>query len=182
MHTPSADTRGMYVLASVVADPRACEATRAKLMSLVAKGRHRLHWRDESEPLRRKITAVIVACGFPSIVVVGTELDARKQERARRKCMRRLLFELDRVGVGQVWLESRTQSLNRKDGRLIDALRGEQAISKDLRIDFGLPSEEPMLWVPDAVAGACAAARKYAGGEEHRHALGGLLREFDIEL
>ena len=181
IHTPAPDSVGMYVLACVVADPSGCEQPRQALRDLVPKGRARLHWRDEGEPLRRKITAAIVACDFASVVVVGVELDPGNQERPRRKCMKRLLFELDQMGVSQVWLESRTQTLNRQDMFLVERLRGERAIGKGLRVDIGLPSFEPMLWVPDAIAGAVAAARK--GGEtEHRATLGTMVQEIEIPL
>lgn len=181
IHTPGPDTQGMYVLASVVADPTGCDHARAALAELLPKGRGRLHWRDEGEPLRRKITAAIVTCDFASVVVVGVELEPSKQERARRKCLRRLLHEMESIGVSQVWLESRTTSLNRQDMWLVDKLRGERALSKGLRVDMSRPLEEPMLWVPDAIAGAVAAARK--GGEaEHREVLGTMVQEIDLAL
>ena len=182
IHTPGPDVpEGMYVLAATVADPAACDPTREALRALVAKGASRLHWRDESEGMRRDITAAIASCDLISTVVVGARLDQARQERARRKCMQRLLHELELLEVGQVWLESRTASLNRKDIQLIDALRGEGAVSRRLRVDFGLPSQEPMLWVSDAIAGAVSSARK--GVEPaHRHKLAGLVTEYDIVL
>lgn len=73
------------------------------------------------------------------------------------------------------------QTLNRKDLKLVDALRAEGTMARALRVDFGLPSVEPMLWVPDAIAGAVSAARK---GVEvtHRNKLGGMVTEYDIVL
>lgn len=181
IHTPGPGATGMYVLASVVADPAGCDHPRAVLRELVPKGRARLHWRDESEPLRRKITAAIAGCDFLSVVVVGIELHAGNQERPRRKCMKRLLYELDRMDVSQVWLESRTDTLNSKDMWLIEKLRGERAIRTGLRVDIGLPSVEPMLWVSDAIAGAVAAAKK-GGAAGHRQALGAMIEEIQITL
>lgn len=182
IHSPASEApEGMYVLAATVADPSACDPTREALRNLVRKGATRLHWRDESEEMRRDITAAIASCDLISTVVIGTRLDQARQERARRKCMQRLLHELQQLAVTQVWLESRTQTLNRKDLKLVDALRAEGTMARALRVDFGLPSVEPMLWVPDAIAGAVSAARK---GVEvtHRNKLGGMVTEYDIVL
>lgn len=103
---------GMYLLAAVVGDPTMCEPARDALRELVRKRGGRLHWRQEEGPRRAKIAAAIgtqdLAC-----IVVGVPIAPRRQERARRKCMERLLFELERIGVSHVWLETRSTLLNR---------------------------------------------------------------------
>lgn len=81
--------------------------------------------------------------------------------------------------VSHIWLETRTQSLNAKDMKMVDVLRSRGMIP-NLRVDLELPTREPMLWVPDAVAGAITAARK--GVTTHRRTLGDLIREIQIEL
>lgn len=84
---------------------------------------------------------------------------------------------MEQLGVSQVWLESRTSSLNKRDLQMVNALRSEKAVSPALRVDFGLPSVEPMLWVPDAIAGARKGSR--AG---HRQVLGTMVQEIEIAL
>ena len=175
------DQAGLYVLAAAVADPSTCEPTRAALRDLVPVGRDRLHWRDESEPLRAKVAATVASCDLTSLVVVGLEMTPRQQERARRQCMTHLLDVLGDLGVTQVLLESRTRSLNDKDRHLVEQLRGQRLLPRTLRVDVELPSREPMLWVPDAIAGAVSAARKH-GHSKHRDTLGTLLEEIDLPL
>lgn len=183
IHTPGAEApEGMYVLVAAVADPSACEPVRDSLRALVPRGAGRLHWRDESDQRQEAITAAIVRCDLFCTVVIGAPIDQRRQERARRKCMTRLLHELEQLGVSCVWLESRTATLNRKDLHLVDALRGERAISRGLRVEFGRPLEEPMLWVPDAVAGAVSAARKGTDTRGNRERLGQMVTEYVIDL
>ncbi|MGO1627191.1 MULTISPECIES: hypothetical protein [unclassified Microbacterium] len=87
-------------------------------------------------------------------MVVGASIDVRKQERARRKCMIHLLHALFELGVSHVWAERRTPSLNQRDLQLINALRSQHAIPDKLHVDFTHPDQEPMLWLPDIVAGA----------------------------
>jgi hypothetical protein len=119
----------------------------------------RLHWHTEDTERRRQIAEIISSFGLLHTVVVGAPVDRSKPERARRLCMERLYFELHGQGVTHVCVEARDQSLNRRDLRMIDALRGKGTIPKSFRVEFSRPSDEPMLWIPDAVAGAVGAAR-----------------------
>jgi hypothetical protein len=73
--------------------------------------------------------------------------------------MERLLHELDQAGVRKVFLESRHDALNKRDIRLVDVLRIKGSISDAMVVSFALPRQEPMLWAPDAVAGAVSSAR-----------------------
>ena len=92
------------------------------------------------------------------IVAVGSPVHRQKQERARRCCLECVLYELDQMGVTQVWLESRAPSQDRRDRRLVDSARDKGLVSHGLVLDFAGPHQEPMLWLPDAVAGAVTAA------------------------
>jgi hypothetical protein len=49
-----------------------------------------------------------------------------------------------------------------RDLRLVKALRGKRSISSSIRVEFARPKDEPMLWIPDAVAGAVNGARSGA--------------------
>lgn len=147
---------GFYVLAASVADPAQCDPIRDELRGLLLGKAKRLHWRDEVPRRRKVIASVIISLDTPHTVVVGTPISPQRQERARRLCLERLLYELTALGVSQVWLESRTQSLNARDLTMVAALRSRGGIPKSLVIDFAQPEQEPMLWLPDAIAGAVA--------------------------
>ena len=145
---------GIYLMAAAVADASACDEVRDDLCALTEKKAERLHWRHENPERQAKIAATIGNHDIVNLVVVGMPLDARRQERARAICTERLLYELDGLGVAQVWLEARHPALNERDLRLVKALRGKRSISSSIRVEFARPKDEPMLWVPDAVAGA----------------------------
>jgi hypothetical protein len=81
-------------------------------------------------------------------------MDKTKQERARRCCLERLLHELGLLAVSQVWLESRSAKPDRRDLKRVDSGRRRRLIPSELQVDFARPKVEPMLWLPDAVAGA----------------------------
>ncbi|MFD2797173.1 hypothetical protein ACFS27_26685 [Promicromonospora vindobonensis] len=154
MRAAQNDTDGIYLMAAAIADPSACDEVRDGLRAVTEKKAERLHWRHETPERQAKIAATIGNHDVVNLVVVGTPLDARRQERARRICTERLLYELDALGVAHVWLEARHPALNERDLRLVKALRGKRSISSSIRVDFARPKDEPMLWIPDAVAGA----------------------------
>ncbi|RPF20537.1 hypothetical protein [Myceligenerans xiligouense] len=171
---------GAYFLAAAVAEPSVCEPVRESLRELVLRGADRLHWRHESAPRQAKIASVIAEHDLVHLVVVGSPLDSRKQERARRHCMERLLFELEDLEVSRVWLERRTKPLNTRDMLLIDTARIKGIISPRLTVDFADPCVEPMLWTPDAVAGIVGQAA--VGTESLRSAIESSLTEVRIDF
>ncbi|MGB8019922.1 MAG: hypothetical protein WCF04_01700 [Candidatus Nanopelagicales bacterium] len=150
---------GTYILAAVVCDPTCTDDTRDQMRALLLRGQSRLHWHDERNDRRSTIAASIASIDMAALVVVGTPVATAKQERARRLCMEVLLPRLGNLGVNLVWLESRTPALNQADSRMVRALRGKQLIPRALRVESARPTEEPMLWIPDALAGAVNAAR-----------------------
>lgn len=172
---------GIYLLAATIADPAACEPTRDVLRGLRPGRAIRLHWTDADTRSRRTMAAAVAGLDALHTVVVGAPLDPRRQERARRLCMERLLHELAALGVSHVWAESRTESLNRRDMQMIDALRSRQAIPPGLKLDFVLPSAEPMVWLPDIVAGAVGLQRRNDDAEPYE-ALRSLVVVHDIRV
>lgn len=171
---------GYYVLAAAVAT-LPCEEIRDDLRRLLLKNQRRLHWRDESARRQRRIADAVGSADVTAIVVVGAPLSPRRQERARRLCMERLLHELERLAVTQVWLEQRTSSLNARDMQMVIALRRSRTISAGLRVDFAQPVQEPMLWLPDAVAGIVR-ARRLDTSRATTTNLDRILTEITIEL
>ncbi|MGL5809268.1 MAG: hypothetical protein ACRCYQ_04925 [Nocardioides sp.] len=171
---------GLYVLAAVVADPTDRDMYYMALRAHLQPSRRRLHWRDEKAKERVRIAETVATLGLAHVAVVASGLDLRRQERGRRKCLERLLVQLSEDGAGPVWFESRGRSLDRHDLAMVTALRTQLVIPRQVQVDFARPLDEPMLWIPDAVAGAVAAERK--GNDSYRAALGSNLVELDIKL
>jgi hypothetical protein len=114
----------------------------------------RFHWRDADGATRRRAVDVVAGLLGLHLVVIAARTQRRKQERARRLCLRRMLFELEHDGVVAVSLESRTPSLNARDLHVINRFSAQGIITAEPRVGFARPREEPLLWVPDIVAGA----------------------------
>ena len=101
---------GLYILAAVVATPAACDDIRQMLRGLWFKNKPRLHWHEEDDARRHKIAVAIAACDVTSLVVIASPMARNGQERARRKCIERLLWQLGEMHqVGHVKFEPRTQ-------------------------------------------------------------------------
>ncbi len=92
------------------------------------------------------------------------------QERGRRLCLSAISWELDSGGVDRLQSETRRQ----RDANDRRFLLGEQRVDRlpaALQYEFGQPNQEALLSVPDAVAGAVAAAFG-AGERRYLHAPG----------
>lgn len=119
-----------------------------------------LHWYDDrGESRRRKIVEAVAQLGCQHIVVIRSGDRTTRSERRRRMCMKRLLWELEQLGVVRVCLEARERKQNSRDRQLLDQLRAGRELGGQLRMDHIPGPEEPLLWIPDAVAGAVVAAR-----------------------
>lgn len=148
-----------YLMAAAVVPGTDCERIRDTLRPLLLGRSTRLHWRDERATRRQLIAKTIGAARVESLVVVGAMLNHRKEERARQLVMRHLLHELDRRSVSTVLLESRHPDRDRHDLATIGGFRNARLISRRLTVSHGYPVQEPLLWVPDAVAGAAGEHR-----------------------
>jgi len=155
---------------------------RTALRGLLLPRQDRLHWRDESEARRERITAGIAAlrAALHSVVVVAAPVPDTKQERARRVCLETLHPALQAHGVSLIVQEQRTPQQNRRDLQMVDALRSQRLLPAGVRVDFAQPLEEPLLWLPDTIAGAAGLARE--GRPEHLARLALVIEHHDVPM
>src|SRR4051812_37106587 len=104
-------TRGVYLMAAVLVAPYEADRHRADLRALLLRRQPRLHWRDENDKRRAQLIEAVAALR-PVGIVVGAGLDPKRQERARRKCMETLLWELGGHHVVDVVFERRASALD----------------------------------------------------------------------
>jgi hypothetical protein len=148
---------GLYLMAAVVVPPAAASNVRETLREGLPRRMTRYHWRDESTASRAAMAARVGALGLASVVTYVTTVDPQCQERARRRCLLRLLWELDRRGVTDVVIESRQHRDKYDRDSIAHAGRAGWA-TRPIRFEFGTPREECLLWLPDIVAGAAGRA------------------------
>jgi hypothetical protein len=170
----------VYVLAAAMFDDTGLDDVRKQVSELVSGPGQRFHWRHESRRLRDRAVSFLGVLPALHLVVIGASLLPSRQERGRRLCLERLLFELEIHGVAHVWMESRTHDLNAKDAAAVAAFRSQRVISHAIRVGHAYPSTEPLLWVPDIVAGTVTTAE--AGERRWMDALAPLLTVHRVKL
>lgn len=146
-----------YLLAGVLADVTRTDELRTRARALRTGNEPKVHWRNEDHRRRMALAAAVAELGVAAIVVVGTSMD--RPERARRKCMEVLLPQLQQAGAQRVWREARTPTQDKLDREHVAAMVGRGFIPSTFRVESQQPHQEPMLWLPDIVAGAANAAQ-----------------------
>ncbi|MGN9782552.1 DUF3800 domain-containing protein [Nonomuraea sp. ZG12] len=144
----------IYAMAAIVIDSSGHDEARLTLESLRLGKNPRLHWRDEPVARQRIIADAIARMPLAAVVAVHIFDRTCRTERARRRCLERLLLELENTGVAEVVMESRTPGQDHLDLLMVMALRKSRTLSKAVTVNW-LPShQEPLLWAADAVVGA----------------------------
>lgn len=170
---------GIYVLATVVFDVYGVSAARQAMLDLRGKRRTRkLHWNEMDRHDRSTAVKTIADLAGLHVVTVGSPVPRRRQERARAKCLHRLVRELHSYEVQHLRIESRTQELDKRDVNTVSGARFTLPKGTAFRVEHTEGASEPLFWAADIVAGAVRADRMSDG--EYRH----LLREcvYEIEI
>jgi len=148
---------GLYLVAVVVlAETRDLADAAHRVRGVLLPRQHRFHWHAEGERQRRRMLEQLVALGV-EVRAYSTELGARS-ERARVLCLNRMLWDLLELGVTELVIESRQEHNDAKDRRTIATAQRLGRAPRQLLYRFERPHAEPLLWLPDAAAGALAAA------------------------
>ena len=123
------------------------------LKRLQPPGARKLHWRDLGRQTQKRSLEAIAKAQQTTHIVVASPLKSNKQERARRKCLQKMLTELENQGIDKLILESRKPVLNNKDIDFLLYLRRSGIISK-IELEHIEAKDNPRLLVPDQVLGA----------------------------
>ncbi|MGW3343234.1 hypothetical protein ACWDA3_07990 [Nonomuraea rubra] len=143
--------------------PHRADRCLADLQALLLHRQLRLHWHDENDKRRTQLIEAVAEWRPNGIVVVGASMNPTRQERARRKCMQCLLWELCDHHVVDVVFERRDRELDQRDHELAVALKGRHSIPPRLQLSWCDPRSEPLLWLPDIIAGAKSLAERGDG-------------------
>lgn len=170
---------GYYVLASATFAPETVEQAREAMLAIRGTRRtDKLHWNEMDARQHKSAAREVAALDGFHVVVVGTPVPERRQNRARAQCLTRLVAELHGFGVQDLYLESRDPTQDRRDVATVVSAR--YALPKGTRFTVGhlQGGREPLLWAADIVAGAVRAHRHGEG--TYRDILGDCL--YDVEI
>lgn len=171
--------KAAYAVAAAIILGADAEDVRADLRHLFRSHRRRFHWRHEEPRDKARMVEFIRERQIQGFAAVRPLGDPRGQERARAQCIERVLWDLKLLGVDHLVLEARQERNNQRDRRLIIAAQKAGKASSSLEYSFGYPLEEPLLWIPDALAGAATAAW-CDGVPAHLRVLGSLLEPVEL--
>lgn len=153
----------VYLLAATIISP---EEPIEPLLMVKPKYAGKLHWRDMTYRLQAKSLRALSRVEHVTTIVVGAPLPKKKQERGRRKCLERLLPELESNGVSFFVLESRGNQKDKKDIELLLSMRRKGLID-EIEIAHKRAENEPKLWIPDQILGAYGDSLCETSGVKH---------------
>ncbi|WP_433953380.1 DUF3800 domain-containing protein [Curtobacterium flaccumfaciens] len=140
-----------YVLAAVIISVSISDAARADVRAATPRRMRKLHW-YEALPSQR-ISWLDLLQHAVAVIVVRYDGAVARTERRRRRCIERLVHELELRKVGHVILETRGPARDKDDRAMFDALR-DRGVGHGVRFEHLNPSEEPLLALADIACGA----------------------------
>jgi hypothetical protein len=147
---------GLYLVAAAVVVEERRHVARDELRKLLLPRQVRFHWR--SEPRRLQMLELIGGLRPRCHAYVHQPTGRTRQVRARALCLHALLWDLKEAAVDRLVIESRQDHNDRKDRQTIIRAQRAGIATETLRYSFEGPKDEPLLWLPDAIAGAAAAS------------------------
>lgn len=144
---------GVYVLALVSVSARDAPHARRSLEAMLLPGQRRLHWRDESAERRSEILSLLEALGLHGSAYLALLTRGGRQSRARALCLEAALWDLRNARISEAVIESRGAQ-DRLDRSTILHAQKAGIADEGLSYRFARPTNEPMLWAADAIAGA----------------------------
>lgn len=142
----------IYVMSFVTVPAAGAEIVREVLRSLRPGGR--LHWRELKPADQRRVAEAVAGLGIASSTWwVRVEMNTQ-QERARRKILAEALYILAGEGVSRVVLETQHRERNHHDAEVVKSFRRSRLLPGSMEVQHGQPLDEPLLWLPDVIAGA----------------------------
>lgn len=145
---------GTYVVSAVFVRREERPSLVGKVTGLLLPGQSRLHWRNESGPRRTQIVQELCSTGVHGESFAVQDVAAVRQERARAKALEALLWSMRERQVSGLIIESRGVLPDGKDRRTIAAAITARRAPVTLVYRHRPSSDEPLLWVADAIAGA----------------------------
>jgi hypothetical protein len=129
---------------------------RTLLRSLLLPGERRLHFQAERDKRRREVLARLCDAGVRAKVYESRG----RPDAARAAALLRLTDDLVKLDARRLVLESRGSTADHRDRQVLARVLGPGPVLSYAHLR---PHEEPLLWVPDAIAWSYG-----AGGEWRR--------------
>lgn len=144
---------GAYLFSAVTIEADVEEEVRERLTRALPGRVRRFHWRRDSPDVRRRCLEVIERVELLGVTLLQLYVEPAVSERVRQHMLWSLAFAMLDRGVSDLVFEARERSQNRRDEQTLGNIVCTPA-AKGLRYTFARPLDEPLLWLPDYLAGA----------------------------
>jgi hypothetical protein len=155
--TPESARGIHYVIgAAVLLEPTQRDEVRERLLKLMAGRTTPFHWKREGIQKRRLMIELLGDLEVGVFAAIHHPVARTRQQAARRQSLEALVPTLVREGVSELIIESRG-ALDAKDRQAFIEFGHAGLCPSDLTYSFDAKTE-PLLWLPDAVAGLLSEA------------------------
>jgi hypothetical protein len=150
---------GLYILSCVTIDDYRTVSLRAEIrQELLLPGQKRFHWRGENAERRTLALELLAEVHDTAYAYVCSRLQECGDGRARALCFKKLMWDARMEHISGITFESRQPHNDQIDRATIIGLQRSRIAPSSLVYDFKTPVDEPLLWLPDVMAGAIAAS------------------------
>jgi hypothetical protein len=154
--------RRLYVICAVLTTSTVSSPIQETLRGLLLPPKPYLRHYDETLDRRLKIVECLSGLPLDGAIVTSTTCASAGQENARRRLLSALLPRLQHEeDIARVIVESRGGS-DSLDRRTVGRLRQSRHLTKALRVDHVPKTGDPLLWIPDFVAGCWIGAQYHS--------------------
>ena len=140
-----------HVMAAVAVSVLRHPAARQAVQDTTPPHSRKLHWYGALAEQRLSWTELLAHA--VTVVVIQYDGAPARAERRRRRCIERLVWELDQRGVQHLILESRGPARDAGDASMLESLRA-RGLGRGLRYEHIRGDLEPLLALADIACGA----------------------------
>jgi hypothetical protein len=137
-----------YLLIAVVVAPGLLKSIRRRMLGLCMPGQRSIHFVNERNSRRRLILSEIVRMELHAHAYIAIGFS---QAGGRDACLK-LLLDSVRALAGSTIVFEKDESSEKADRALMHSGLLERGLAKSIEYKFAARSEDPILWIADAIA------------------------------
>lgn len=162
--------KNYLVVCSVMPSGSVTEARKA-MKSLLLPGQRSLHMKDEGKDGRQRQIVRVITNLAPRVTIYCAKPSEYRAGHtgARDACLQRAAARAVQEGVAVMRLDRNDTYVKRDRRSIIEGSSSTGARRVPFQYDHMARTEEPLLWIPDAIGWA------YARGGRHRASVSGLI-------
>lgn len=145
-------TMSAYSMCASLVPTSAEECVRHALRQIAPRS-GKLHWHDLDPKGRREVVDMLAGFDVEHLVVLGNAKGKIAHERARGRCLEKLIWLLTARGITLLTLEQRSRTQDRKDRDRIDGFGCRWPEARHIRARWVRGATEPLLCLPDVALG-----------------------------